>query len=442
MERGNIQRVPQPNARTWSYAQAWAIGCLRWLYENVVDTTFLLIWCLSVINMTLLFVAKYRPGTRPVVDVLMYITNAFAFLYFLLVGIALRALGPPAERVGFQGFTNTDEEETIKPHSRRNQCMFVALVIFGGCIILSIYVLDRMNPMPRKQAVWLIWVLLVAICVKAWAMGEIVEMLAGILSSRVVANLYFISFGNSVDGVFMFEAYLQEKYALAINNVWLNIAIMLTSLGVLCLYATVLESYRKPKTCDAQVTDPERQLSPHTLGFYQLKGDRWAKAALFVLLMAVLIVIALGTDAYSDMGTEVFNSFGHWPSSFFENFLAPAICIIPEKAAFLVQISKDPQGAVGPVVEGIKESASQIGLLFWFPLLAALLAQGHQASLYANPWPALMVFLMTSLLLFLRLENLKWWKGALVSLVGLSMLLLSVYRGYLIRTDPFWADYV
>ncbi|KAL4748728.1 hypothetical protein BDW72DRAFT_195575 [Aspergillus terricola var. indicus] len=156
----------------------------------------------------------------------------------------------------------------------------------------------------------------------------------------------------------------------------------------------------------------------------------------------MLVIIALGTDVYSDMGTEVFNSFGHWSGSFFENFLGPAMCIIPEKAAFLFQITRDPQGAVAPVVEGIKESASQIGLFFWFLLLAALLGQGHQASLYNNPWPALMVFVMTSLVQALKLEDNRWWKGALVSLVRIVMLFLGVYRGYIIKVNPNWADYV
>ncbi|KAL3428540.1 hypothetical protein BDV09DRAFT_201543 [Aspergillus tetrazonus] len=372
----------------------------------------------------------------------MYFSNALALTYFVLVGIALRALGPPAHSEGSSGYTHSDEDERVEPHCRWKQCVFVAAVILGACVILSIYFIDRIDPLLRKQAVWLIWVLLFAICLKAWAMSETVEMLASVLESRVVANLYFISFGNSIDGVFMFEAFVQEKYALAINNVWLNIAIMLTSLGLLSVYAIVLEKCGKTRTDSSQLTDVEGQTSARALRFYQIKGNPWAKASLFVLLITVLVIIALGTDVYSDMGTEVFDSFGHWSGSFFENFLGPAMCIIPEKAAFLFQITRDPQGAVAPVVEGIKESASQIGLFFWFLLLAALLGQGHQASLYDNPWPALMVFVMTSLVQALKLEDNRWWKGALVSLVGIVMLFLGVYRGYIIKVNPNWADYV
>ncbi|KAL4984450.1 hypothetical protein BDW68DRAFT_180641 [Aspergillus falconensis] len=392
--------------------------------------------------MILLFVGKYKANARAVIDILMYISNAFALTYFVLVGIVLRTFGPPTESAGSTGSTHLDEEEPVVPHAVWKQCTFATVLILGACVILSIYVLDRMDPLLRKQAVWLIWVLLFAICVKAWAMGETVEMLAGVLSSRVVANLYFITFGNSIDGVFMFEAYLQGKYALAINNVWLNIAIMLTSLGLLSVYAMVLEKCGKTKTCSTQPNNIEGQMSVCAPRFYQIKGDRWAKGSLFILLITVLVIIALGTDVYSDMGTDVFDAFGHWSGSFFENFLGPAMCIIPEKAAFLVQITKDPQGAVEPVVEGIKESASQIGLFFWFLLLAALLGQGHRESLYENPWPALMVFVMASLIQALRLENNRWWKGALVSLIGLIMLFLGVYRGYLIRVDPNWAEYV
>ncbi|KAL4755657.1 uncharacterized protein BDW70DRAFT_165250 [Aspergillus foveolatus] len=392
--------------------------------------------------MVLLFVGKYEANTRPVIDILMYSSNALALTYFVLVGIALRALGPPAHSEGSSGCTHWDEEEPVKPHHWWKQCMFVAVVILGACAILSIYFIDHMDALLRKQAVWIIWVLLFAICLKAWAMSETVEMLASVLESRVVANLYFISFGNSIDGVFMFEAFVQEKYALAINNVWLNIAIMLTSLGLLSVYATVLEKCGKTGTDSSQLNDVEGQTSARALRFYQIKGDRWAKGSLFVLLITVLVIIALGTDVYSNMGTEVFDSFGHWSGSFFENFLGPAMCIIPEKAAFLFQITKDPQGAVAPVVEGIKDSASQIGLFFWFLLLAALLGQGHQASLYDNPWPALMVFVMTSLIQALKLEDNRWWKGALVLLVGIIMLFLGVYRGYVIKLDPNWADYV
>ncbi|KAL4934839.1 hypothetical protein BDV06DRAFT_229386 [Aspergillus oleicola] len=154
-----------------------------------------------------------------------------------------------------------------------------------------------------------------------------------------------------------------------------------------------------------------------TLWFYQIKGNWRAKGTFFVLLISVLIIIALGMD----------------------NFLAPAMCIIPEKAAFLVQITKDPQGGMEQVVEGIKESASQIGLFFWFFLLAFILKQGHQTNLYDNPWPALMAFVMTFLVQVLRMEDNKPWKGLLASLVGLAMLFLGVYRGYLVGVDLTWA---
>ncbi|KAL3428637.1 hypothetical protein BDV09DRAFT_201395 [Aspergillus tetrazonus] len=354
--------------------------------------------------MILLFVGKYEANTRAIIDILMYFSNALAHTYFVLVGIALQALGPPAHSEGSSGCTHSDEDE--------------------------------------KQAVWLIWVLLFAICLKAWTISETVKMLASVLESRVVANLYFISFSNSIDGVFMFEAFVQEKYALAINNVWLNIAIMLTSLGLLSVYATVLEKCRKTRIDSSKLTDGEGQTSARALRFYQIKGNPWAKASLFVLLITMLVIIALGTDVYSNMGTEVFDSFGYWSGSFFENFLGPAMCIIPKKAAFLFQITRDPQGAVALVVEGIKESASQISLFFWFLLLAALLGQGHQASLYDNPWPVLMVFVMTSLVQALKLEDNRWWKGALVSLVRIVMLFLGVYRGYIIKVNPNWADYV
>lgn len=151
---------------------------------------------------------------------------------------------------------------------------------------------------------------------------------------------------NSIDGIFMFEAYFQKKYALAINNVWLNIAIMLTGLGFLSIYARVLTTCSKTERHTTQSNDAEGQAPAPALRFYQIKGDWRAQGSLFVLLISVLIIIALGTDAYSDMGTEVFESFGLWWGSFFRNFLTPAMCIIPEKAAFLVQITKDPQGAM------------------------------------------------------------------------------------------------
>ncbi|KAL4734128.1 hypothetical protein BDV11DRAFT_175049 [Aspergillus similis] len=364
--------------------------------------------------MILLFVSKYKANARAIINILMYFSNALALTYFVLVGIALRALGPPAHSEGSSGYTHLDEDEQVKPHCRWKQ----------------------------KQAVWLIWVLLFTICLKAWAISETVKILASVLESRVVANLYFILFSNSINGVFMFKAFMQEKYALAINNVWLNITIMLTSLGLLSVYAIVLEKCRKTRTDSSQLTNIEGQTPARALQFYQIKGNPWAKASLFVLLITVLVIIALGTDVYSNMGTEVFNSFGHWSGSFFKNFLGPAMCIIPEKAVFLFQITRDPQGAVAPVVEGIKESASQIGLFFWFLLLTALLRQGHQASLYDNPWPALMVFVMTSLVQALKLEDNRWWKGALISLVGIVMLFLGVYRGYIIKVNPNWADYV
>ncbi|KAL4933515.1 uncharacterized protein BDV17DRAFT_252144 [Aspergillus undulatus] len=215
---------------------------------------------------------------------------------------------------------------------------------------------------------------------------------------------------------------------------------MLTGLGLLSIYAAVLTTCRKSERHATQSNDAEGQAPAPALCFYQIKGDWRAKGSLFVLLISALIIIALGTDAYSDMGTEVFESFGLWWGSFFKNFLAPAMCIIPEKAAFLVQITKDPHGAMEQVVEGIKESASQIGLFFWFLLLAFILKQDHQANLYDNPWPALMAFVMTLLVQVLRLDDNKAWKGLLVSLVGLAMLFLGVYRGYLVGVNLTWAE--
>jgi hypothetical protein len=195
MESDESQRVRQSVACTWSPARAWTVTWLQWLYKNVVDITFILLLIIAAINMILLFVGKYEANARPIIDILMYISNALALTYFVLVGIALRALGPPAHSPRSSGCTRSDEEEPVESHSRWKQCLFVAVVMLGACVILSIYFIDRMDPPLRKQAVWIIWVLLFAICLKAWAMSETVEMLASVLESRVVANLYFISFG-------------------------------------------------------------------------------------------------------------------------------------------------------------------------------------------------------------------------------------------------------
>ncbi|KAL6230760.1 hypothetical protein BDW75DRAFT_244546 [Aspergillus navahoensis] len=451
MECEGNQRVKQPTARSWSRAMDWVVGLLQWLYKNVVENTFKLLLVVADINMILLFVGKYKVIDRATIDYLMYTSNALALAYFVLVGIVLRTLGPPARKAVSDSvdlrwrFTDLEEGGQVEPHRQWERCMFLVMLVLSAGVIIPIYVLGRADLLLERYAVWLIWILLVAICVEAWGMGKTVELLASVLSSKKVANLYFISFGqvifsNSIDGIFMFEAYFQKKYTLAVNNVWLNIAIMLTGLGLLSVYATVLRACGKAGKHTTQPNDAEGQVPVSALWFYQIKGDCWAKGILFILLISVLIIIALGTDAYSDMGTEVFESFGLWWGSFFENFLAPAMCIIPEKAAFLVQITKDPQGAMGQVVEGIKESASQIGLLFWFLLLAFMLKQGHQADLYDNPWPALMAFVMSFLVQVVRLEDNKLWKGLLVSLVGLAMLFSGVYRGYLVGADLTWAE--
>jgi cobalamin biosynthesis protein CobD/CbiB len=172
-----------------------AVTWLQWLYKNMVDITFILLLINAAINMILLFVGKYEANARAIIDILMYFSNALAHTYFVLVGIALRALGPPAHSEGSSGCTHSDEDERVEPHCRWKQCVFVAAVILGACVILSIYFIDCIDLLLRKQAVWLIWVLLFAICLKARAMSETVKMLASDLESRVVANLYFISFG-------------------------------------------------------------------------------------------------------------------------------------------------------------------------------------------------------------------------------------------------------
>ena len=134
----------------------------------------------------------------------MYTFNALAFTYFVLIGIALRTWGPPARKAVPDSvslrwrFTDLEERNEVEPHRQWERYTFLVMLVLGAGMILPIYVLGRVDLLLKMYAIWLIWILLFAVCVEAWGMGKTVELLANVLSSKKVANLYFISFGQVI----------------------------------------------------------------------------------------------------------------------------------------------------------------------------------------------------------------------------------------------------